>query len=104
MRQRGKNVIVVGAHLDSVNAGPGINDNGSGSAVILETARMLVRADVDETDIVNVKLGQAVDVTIDGPPPIPAEDLACQPGAQQVAAGLREGERVEVFAASDAPV
>jgi aminopeptidase Y len=32
------NVVVVGAHLDSVNAGPGINDNGSGSAAILETA------------------------------------------------------------------
>jgi aminopeptidase Y len=35
------NVIMVGAHLDSVNAGPGINDNGSGSAAILETARMM---------------------------------------------------------------
>ena len=32
------NVVVVGAHLDSVQAGPGINDNGSGSAAILETA------------------------------------------------------------------
>jgi Zn-dependent M28 family amino/carboxypeptidase len=32
------NVVMVGAHLDSVNAGPGINDNGSGTAAILETA------------------------------------------------------------------
>jgi len=32
------NVIVVGAHLDSVGPGPGINDNGSGSATILEIA------------------------------------------------------------------
>lgn len=31
-------VIVVGAHLDSVSRGPGINDNGSGSAAILEVA------------------------------------------------------------------
>ncbi|TFD67937.1 M28 family peptidase [Cryobacterium ruanii] len=31
-------VIVVGAHLDSVLEGPGINDNGSGTATILETA------------------------------------------------------------------
>lgn len=31
-------VMVVGAHLDSVRAGPGINDNGSGSATILEVA------------------------------------------------------------------
>ncbi len=32
------NVVMVGAHLDSVPAGPGINDNGSGSAAILESA------------------------------------------------------------------
>ena len=32
------NVTVVGAHLDSVGTGPGINDNGSGSSVILEIA------------------------------------------------------------------
>jgi Peptidase family M28 len=31
-------VVVVGAHLDSVSAGPGINDNGSGSSTILEVA------------------------------------------------------------------
>ena len=35
-----RNVIVVGAHLDSVRSGPGINDNGSGGAV-LETATQL---------------------------------------------------------------
>ena len=38
---KGKNadeVVVVGAHLDSVLAGPGINDNGSGSPTILEIA------------------------------------------------------------------
>jgi Zn-dependent M28 family amino/carboxypeptidase len=33
--------VVVGAHLDSVNEGPGINDNGSGSAAILELAVQL---------------------------------------------------------------
>lgn len=31
-------VVVVGAHLDSVTEGPGINDNGSGSSAILEIA------------------------------------------------------------------
>ncbi len=31
-------VVVVGAHLDSVPEGPGIQDNGSGSAAILEIA------------------------------------------------------------------
>ena len=32
------NVVMAGAHLDSVPAGPGINDNGSGTATLLETA------------------------------------------------------------------
>lgn len=31
-------VVVVGAHLDSVAAGPGMNDNGSGAAAVLATA------------------------------------------------------------------
>jgi len=35
------NVVMVGAQLDSVSAGPGIQDNGSGSAAILETAVQL---------------------------------------------------------------
>jgi aminopeptidase Y len=35
------NVVMAGAHLDSVNAGPGINDNGSGSAAILEVAEQM---------------------------------------------------------------
>ncbi|WP_211293700.1 proprotein convertase P-domain-containing protein [Lentzea kentuckyensis] len=37
------NVYMFGAHLDSVSAGPGINDNGSGSASLLETALVLAR-------------------------------------------------------------
>ncbi|GAA4398978.1 aminopeptidase PaaP [Fodinibacter luteus] len=37
------NVIVVGAHLDSVGVGAGINDNGSGSATILEIAEQLTK-------------------------------------------------------------
>lgn len=36
-----KHTIVVGAHLDSVKEGPGINDNGSGVAAVLETARWM---------------------------------------------------------------
>jgi Zn-dependent M28 family amino/carboxypeptidase len=31
-------IVMVGAHLDSVQRGPGIQDNGSGSAAVLETA------------------------------------------------------------------
>jgi Zn-dependent M28 family amino/carboxypeptidase len=36
-----QNVVVVGAHLDSVRSSPGINDNGSGVAAVLETAAAL---------------------------------------------------------------
>jgi Zn-dependent M28 family amino/carboxypeptidase len=35
---RADRVVMVGAHLDSVTEGPGINDNGSGTAAILEIA------------------------------------------------------------------
>lgn len=35
------NVQMVGAHLDGVTEGPGINDNGTGSAAVLETAAKL---------------------------------------------------------------
>ena len=34
-------VVMIGAHLDSVAEGPGINDNGSGVAAVLETALQL---------------------------------------------------------------
>jgi Zn-dependent M28 family amino/carboxypeptidase len=38
---REDNVVMLGAHLDGVEDGPGINDNGTGSAAILETAVQL---------------------------------------------------------------
>jgi len=38
---RADNVVMIGAHLDSVISGPGIQDNGSGSAAILEVALQL---------------------------------------------------------------
>lgn len=38
---RTDNVVMAGAHLDSVEEGPGINDNGSGTAALLETALQL---------------------------------------------------------------
>ncbi len=37
------NVVMAGAHLDSVNAGPGIQDNGSGSAALLEVAEQMAK-------------------------------------------------------------
>ncbi|MER7270637.1 M28 family peptidase [Micromonospora carbonacea] len=36
-------VIMFGAHLDGVTAGPGINDNASGSSVLLENALVLAQ-------------------------------------------------------------
>ncbi|MET0469117.1 MAG: M28 family metallopeptidase [Aeromicrobium sp.] len=36
-------VVVVGAHLDSVPAGPGINDNGTGTAGTLEIAKQFAK-------------------------------------------------------------
>ncbi|MGO0576944.1 M28 family peptidase [Ornithinimicrobium panacihumi] len=40
---RADNVVMAGAHLDGVDGGPGINDNGSGSAALLETAVQLAK-------------------------------------------------------------
>jgi Zn-dependent M28 family amino/carboxypeptidase len=37
------NVVMVGAHLDSVDRGPGIQDNGSGSATVLEVAVQMAK-------------------------------------------------------------
>ncbi len=37
------NVVMAGAHLDSVQRGPGVNDNGSGSAALLEVAEQMAK-------------------------------------------------------------
>ena len=43
------NVVMAGAHLDSVPEGPGINDNGSGSAAILEVAEQMAKVKTQNT-------------------------------------------------------
>jgi Zn-dependent M28 family amino/carboxypeptidase len=43
------NVVMAGAHLDSVIEGPGIQDNGSGSAALLETALMMAELEPQNT-------------------------------------------------------
>ena len=43
------NVVMAGAHLDSVGQGPGINDNGSGSAALLETAVQMAKVNPRNT-------------------------------------------------------
>lgn len=43
------NVVMAGAHLDSVPAGPGINDNGSGSAALLDIAESMSKVKPQNT-------------------------------------------------------
>jgi Zn-dependent M28 family amino/carboxypeptidase len=43
------NVVMAGAHLDSVIEGPGINDDGSGTAALLETAQMMANTHPENT-------------------------------------------------------
>ncbi|OOR32145.1 aminopeptidase, partial [Bacillus cereus] len=40
-------IIVLGSHLDSVAAAPGANDNASGTAMMLELARVLKKLPTD---------------------------------------------------------
>lgn len=47
VRGRADRVVVAGAHLDSVPEGPGINDDGSGVAVLLELADQLAKQPVE---------------------------------------------------------
>ena len=43
-----RRVVMAGAHLDSVPQGPGINDNGSGTAAVLDSAEALARVRLGE--------------------------------------------------------
>ncbi|QIP88607.1 M20/M25/M40 family metallo-hydrolase [Streptomyces sp. Tu 2975] len=49
-RGNAANTVMLGAHLDSVTAGPGINDNGSGSAGLLEVAEELAKREKQPTN------------------------------------------------------
>ncbi|GAA2525030.1 M20/M25/M40 family metallo-hydrolase [Pilimelia columellifera] len=40
------NVMMIGAHLDSVPQGPGMNDNGSGTAAVLENALTVAKSNL----------------------------------------------------------
>jgi Zn-dependent M28 family amino/carboxypeptidase len=44
---RDDRAVVVGAHLDSIPGGPGINDNGSGAAAILEVALQMAELGIE---------------------------------------------------------
>ncbi|PRC42874.1 peptidase M28, partial [Mycobacterium sp. ITM-2017-0098] len=60
-----ENVIMVGAHLDSVRSGPGINDNGSGVGAVLETALQL-GSDPQTANTVRFAFWGAEEVSMDG--------------------------------------
>jgi Zn-dependent M28 family amino/carboxypeptidase len=49
---RDDRVVMAGAHLDSVPDGPGIEDNGTGSATLLEIALQLAAGDFDTRNTV----------------------------------------------------
>jgi Zn-dependent M28 family amino/carboxypeptidase len=48
-RDLAEEIVVVGAHYDSVRGSPGANDNGTGVAAVLELARLLSNRRVDRT-------------------------------------------------------
>jgi Zn-dependent M28 family amino/carboxypeptidase len=51
-RGNANEMVVVGGHLDSVPEGPGINDNGSGTASILETALQMSKKHLQPKNMV----------------------------------------------------
>lgn len=61
-----ENTIVVGAHLDSVEKGPGINDNGSGVAAVLETARWMRETGLQPANRVRFAFWAAEEDDLDG--------------------------------------
>lgn len=76
---RADNVVMLGAHLDGVEDGPGINDNGTGSAVLLETAVQLGR-DKKIPNAVRFAWWGAEELGLIGSTEY-VEELAAQPGA-----------------------
>lgn len=50
----GPSVVMLGGHLDSVFDGPGINDNGSGVAALLEIARGVVEVGVPDGGAIRI--------------------------------------------------
>jgi Zn-dependent M28 family amino/carboxypeptidase len=45
---RAREIILIGAHYDSVRGSPGANDNASGVAALLELSRLFARLKPDE--------------------------------------------------------
>jgi aminopeptidase S len=58
--------VVVGGHLDSVPGGPGINDNASGVAAVLETALWMAETGIKPANRVRFAFWGAEENTLDG--------------------------------------
>ena len=58
--------VVLGGHLDSVQEGPGINDNASGVAAVLETARWMAEAGIKPANRVRFAFWAAEEDDLDG--------------------------------------
>lgn len=63
---RGDRVVVVGAHLDSVFQGPGIHDNGSGVAAILEIAVQMAELSIEPRNRVRFAFWGAKEDALEG--------------------------------------
>lgn len=61
-----EHTIVVGGHLDSVRNGPGINDNGSGVAAILETALWMAESGTKPVNRVRFAFWGSEEVSLNG--------------------------------------
>ena len=61
-----EDTIVIGAHLDGVPEGPGVNDNASGSAAILALAEKIAAADVPNDKRIRLALWSAEEVGLVG--------------------------------------
>lgn len=76
---RDDNVVMLGAHLDGVEEGPGINDNGTGSAAILETAVQLAKSHTPHHNTVRFAWWGAEELGLIGSTAY-VEELATQEG------------------------
>jgi hypothetical protein len=80
-----ENVIMLGAHLDGVPGSPAINDNASGTAALLETARRLSKQGTPTNKVRFAWWG--------------AEEIRGYPGSSHYVEELEEDEEVETIAA-----
>ena len=88
--------VVVGAHLDSVPRGPGINDNGSGSAGILEIAEQMAARDIAPRNRVRFAFWGAEEFGLLGSEHYVAEPEPGREGRDRAEPELRHGRLAEL--------